>query len=178
MEDFFKAFCETFQAGGLLMVPLAVLAFYLYCSGVGVCIRLSKIKRVCDSDELFDAALKSFITSRELPHDAKKIFPRLRMELMGGVDRRILFLKVLSSVAPLIGLLGTVSGMCASIASAGENPQGVADGISVALITTQAGLVVAIPSWIIAICASALASKILAILSRRESQMIRSEVAA
>ena len=83
MEDFFKAFCETFQAGGLLMVPLAVLAFYLYYSGVGVCIRLSKIKRVCDSDELFDAALKSFITSRELPHDAKKIFPRLRMELMG-----------------------------------------------------------------------------------------------
>ena len=175
MEDFFKAFCETFQAGGLLMAPLAVLAFYLYYSGVGVCIRLSKIKRVCDSDELFDAAL---ITSRELPHDAKKIFPRLRMELMGGVDRRILFLKVLSSVAPLIGLLGTVSGMCASIASAGENPQGVADGISVALITTQAGLVVAIPSWIIAICASALASKILAILSRRESQMIRSEAAA
>ena len=94
------------------------------------------------------------------------------------MDRRILFLKVLSSVAPLIGLLGTVSGMCASIASAGENPQGVADGISVALITTQAGLVVAIPSWIIAICASALASKILAILSHRESQMIRSEAAA
>ena len=83
MEDFFKAFCETFQAGGLLMVPLAVLAFYLYYSGVGVCIRLSKIKRVCDSDELFDAALKSFITSRELPHDAKKIFPRLRSSWEG-----------------------------------------------------------------------------------------------
>lgn len=66
------------------MAPLAVLAFYLYYSGVGVCIRLSKIKRVCDSDELFDAALKNFITSRELPHDAKKISRGLEWNSWAG----------------------------------------------------------------------------------------------
>ncbi len=178
MQGFLTAFAETFRAGGVLMAPLALLAFYLYFSGIGVCVRLAKIKRICDSDGLFCAAFGEFSASRGLGRDAKAAFSRLRMELMAGVDRRILFLKVLSSAAPLIGLLGTVSGMCASIASAGDDPQGVADGISVALITTQAGLVVAIPSWIIAICASALSAKILAALSRRESVMIREEASA
>ena len=178
MQNFLTAFAETFRAGGILMAPLAVLAFYLYFSGIGLCARLAKIKRICDSDGLFRSAFEDLSGRRNLARDAKAKFSRLRMELMAGVDRRIMFLKILSSVAPLIGLLGTVSGMCASIASAGDDPQGVADGISVALITTQAGLVVAIPSWIIAICASALSAKILAVLSRRESVMIREEASA
>lgn len=56
---------------------------------------------------------------------------------------------LLSSVAPLLGLLGTVSGMVATfnvIATYGTgNARALAGGISEALITTQTGLVIAVP---------------------------------
>jgi biopolymer transport protein ExbB len=52
-------------------------------------------------------------------------------------------------IAPLLGFLGTVTGMINSfeaLASVGlNNPAAVAQGISEALITTAAGLIIAIP---------------------------------
>ncbi len=56
---------------------------------------------------------------------------------------------VLASLAPLMGLLGTVSGMLTTfdvIALFGTgNARALAAGVSEALITTQSGLVVALP---------------------------------
>lgn len=54
------------------------------------------------------------------------------------------------AVAPLLGLLGTVSGMIETFASLGDNTLysqsgGIASGISQALLTTQFGLTIAIP---------------------------------
>ena len=95
---------------------------------------------------------------------------------MSGVERRLLSLKILSGTAPLIGLLGTVAGMMICISSAADSGS-VADGISTALITTQAGLVAAIPAWIIAMFATAQTQKLLINLARRESAMIRREEA-
>jgi biopolymer transport protein ExbB len=70
---------------------------------------------------------------------------RLRPELR----RHLAAIAVLASVAPLLGLLGTVMGMVETfdvIAAFGTgNVQGLSGGISVALITTESGLVVAIP---------------------------------
>jgi len=65
------------------------------------------------------------------------------------LERGLSLLAVLAGVAPLLGLLGTVSGMIgmfATIAGAGTgNPRLLSGSISVALITTQFGLVVAVP---------------------------------
>ncbi|HPF69229.1 MAG TPA: MotA/TolQ/ExbB proton channel family protein [Candidatus Krumholzibacteria bacterium] len=70
---------------------------------------------------------------------------RLRRELR----RRLAAISVLAAVAPLLGLLGTVLGMIQTfevIALFGTgNAKAMAGGISVALITTQSGLIVAIP---------------------------------
>ncbi|MBP5640834.1 MAG: MotA/TolQ/ExbB proton channel family protein [Victivallales bacterium] len=61
------------------------------------------------------------------------------------------FMAALVAAAPLLGLLGTVIGMIdtfhatATIASAGPDAASLADGIGKALVTTQAGLVSAIP---------------------------------
>jgi biopolymer transport protein ExbB len=60
------------------------------------------------------------------------------------------FLKIISAVAPLLGLLGTVTGMimtfqAITIFGAGD-PKAMAGGISGALVTTVLGLVVAIPT--------------------------------
>jgi len=70
---------------------------------------------------------------------------RLRLRL----DERLAVIGVLAAVAPLLGLLGTVLGMIETfdvIAVFGTgNSRAMASGIGVALITTQTGLLVAIP---------------------------------
>ncbi|HEX7120219.1 MAG TPA: MotA/TolQ/ExbB proton channel family protein [Longimicrobiales bacterium] len=68
---------------------------------------------------------------------------------MAALERGLIWLATVSNVAPLLGFLGTVVGMIeafAAIESAGEvDAQLVAGGIKVALITTAAGLIIAIP---------------------------------
>lgn len=65
------------------------------------------------------------------------------------LERGLVVLATIANVAPLMGFLGTVIGMViafASIEAAGNvDPGLVAGGIKVALLTTAAGLVIAIP---------------------------------
>jgi len=73
---------------------------------------------------------------------------------LARTSRRIQFAFVLIGAAPLIGLLGTVSGMFATFnglaAAASSAPVDVISrGISEALITTQTGLIIAIPTFIV-----------------------------
>lgn len=67
------------------------------------------------------------------------------------LEHRLSFLSLVGSIAPMVGLLGTVDGMVASfmvIASSDTQPKPsvLAEGISMALITTLVGLVLAIPA--------------------------------
>lgn len=67
-----------------------------------------------------------------------------------ALERNLNWLAICASISPLIGLLGTVTGMIRvfkvlSLEGPG-NPYAMASGISEALITTAAGLIVAIPS--------------------------------
>ena len=61
-------------------------------------------------------------------------------------------IKVIASISPLLGLLGTVWGILSSfsvIAQKGlDNPALFAEGISMALVTTVGGLIVAIPHFV------------------------------
>jgi biopolymer transport protein ExbB len=69
------------------------------------------------------------------------------------MEKPINWLSVIADVAPLLGLLGTVIGMIKVFASIMENGVGdagaLAGGISQALITTAAGLMVAIPALLL-----------------------------
>jgi len=69
---------------------------------------------------------------------------------LGFLERGLVILATVANVAPLIGFLGTVAGMImafASIEAAGDvDPTLVAGGIKVALLTTAAGLLIAIPT--------------------------------
>ncbi|MBW1921271.1 MAG: MotA/TolQ/ExbB proton channel family protein [Deltaproteobacteria bacterium] len=79
------------------------------------------------------------------------------IEEMGGreaviLEKRIGILSTIANIAPLLGLLGTVSGMIKtfkviSVQGVG-NPAPLAGGIAEALITTAAGLSVAIPTLV------------------------------
>ena len=68
---------------------------------------------------------------------------------MAFLEKGMVWLSTVANIAPLLGFLGTVSGMIGAfdaIAKAGDvEPSIVAGGISEALITTASGLVIAIP---------------------------------
>lgn len=67
-----------------------------------------------------------------------------------GLERYLNTLGTIAAISPLLGLLGTVLGMIQVFSSINTeglgNPAALAGGISQALITTAAGLVVAIPT--------------------------------
>ena len=72
---------------------------------------------------------------------------------MPALTRNIAIIQVISIVAPLMGLLGTVIGMIETFQSitlfgAGD-PKTMASGISTALMTTVLGLCVAIPTTLL-----------------------------
>jgi len=76
----------------------------------------------------------------------------------------IMFIKIIAVVAPLLGLLGTVTGMiqtfqAITLYGAGD-PQTMAGGISQALVTTVLGLVVAIPTVFLHWLASSRAKRV------------------
>ena len=81
-------------------------------------------------------------------HVALRDMERRRQELLHGLKRRLWLLATNGSLAPFIGLFGTVLGIVRSFHSMAVTGQGgfavVAAGISEALIATAAGLVVAI----------------------------------
>lgn len=72
---------------------------------------------------------------------------------MVAIDRFGAMILVFAGVAPLLGLLGTVTGMIATFDAITEfgtgDPRLLSGGISEALITTELGLIVAIPSLLL-----------------------------
>lgn len=85
-------------------------------------------------------------------------------------------LKIISMVAPLLGLLGTVTGMiivfqAITIYGAGD-PKAMAGGISSALVTTVLGLVVAIPTLLLHTMLNGKAKKLLHILEEQSAGIV------
>ncbi len=193
MADFFASLVEYLESGGPLMLPLALLAVYIYYTGLDVIFNLNfhakYFRRGADFEKLFweYASEKSLLKRpengaenlgaeelRSFARGVKSGFAHLRLDMFSDMDRKLKALKILSAAAPLLGLLGTVSGMMLSIGGVAHGGgETVAVGISRALITTQAGLTIAIPALVLAMAANAKMQRILVELSRREGMMIR-----
>ena len=95
---------------------------------------------------------------------------------MPGLTKGLLFIKVVSAVAPLMGLLGTVTGMIKTfqvitLYGAGD-PKMMAGGISQALMTTVLGLVVAIPMVLLHTIVSGQSRKIVNILQSQSAGLV------
>lgn len=87
------------------------------------------------------------------------------------LSRGLLFLKIISVVAPLMGLLGTVTGMintfqAITLFGTGD-PKLMAGGISQALVTTVLGLSVAIPTVLLHTIVSGRSKRIIHILEEQ-----------
>lgn len=148
-------------AFGLFLLVLRV--FILFWSGSNVK-KISKIvaKKVeaGEGDEAYDAikkyngsaarVIKS--TLRNIKRDREHIEDIVMENILnesGHIDKFGGFVMVIAAVAPLLGLLGTVTGMIATFDMITEfgtgDPKMLSGGISEALITTMFGLIVAIP---------------------------------
>ena len=112
-------------------------------------------RRVVDGDKsamgrvMFALLSRSGATRRELENTVEDEGSRILYDLRANLRP----IGVIASIAPLLGLLGTVFGLIAAFRSAAElgmgDPRNFAAGIYEALYTTAFGLVVAIPLLII-----------------------------
>ena len=98
------------------------------------------------------ALLKRFAGIMAGSHANREASLRIEGEaVVRKLEKHLSMLSILARLAPLMGLLGTVLGMISTFseianAQAGVNMNQLAGGIWQALITTAAGLVIAIPA--------------------------------
>jgi len=82
--------------------------------------------------------------------DIEKTIENAALYELDRLEKRLGVLATTANVAPMLGFLGTVTGMIKSFGTLAEqgltNPAAVAIGISEALITTATGLIIAIPA--------------------------------
>jgi len=89
-------------------------------------------------------------STAEIEMNVSKAMSDYAPHVIETLEKRLNLLTLIGSVSPLLGMTGTVTGMIASFNSmagaGGLDAGGVAAGISEALITTAAGLLIAIPA--------------------------------
>ncbi len=109
---------------------------------------LAKLTTGSPLGRILAAGLRNLGASREI---MKESIEESGRAVTHELERFLPSLGTIATVAPLLGLLGTVIGMVEIFGSqtpTGNNPAVLAHGISVALYNTAFGLIVAIPSMI------------------------------
>jgi biopolymer transport protein ExbB len=93
-----------------------------------------------------------------------------------ALQRGMLFIKIISVVAPLLGLLGTVIGMIITFQAitlyGTGDPRIMAGGISTALMTTVLGLVVAIPMVLLHTFVNGRSRRIIQVLQEQSAGIV------
>jgi biopolymer transport protein ExbB len=164
LAAFIERAWEITIAGGNAMWAIWLVAFLMCALGANVWIGMtgSGMRRrsrrtverwIKDPSRVRGAVgrlVKDAIGSRSR-EAASLTFAEYKADALEPFERQLKIMKLCVGVAPLLGLFGTVTGMLATFAalasgSGGEQTMSdIAKGISEALITTEAGLVVALP---------------------------------
>jgi biopolymer transport protein ExbB len=168
---------ETIQSGGVVMVPI----FIVSVVALGACLeRMWALRQAAILPHAFELEFLALLR-QERVQDAANLCGRTnaagarimaemlgvvnipreqlkqRLEELGraeavGFEKNVPVVGTAASVAPLLGLLGTVGGMIATFELIERHGAGdighLAGGISIALVTTYAGLVVGIPALV------------------------------
>ena len=114
--------------------------------------KVQEIIKFCKNNKSpLSEIVKKIILNRHMPHnEATEIIQVTGRQETECFERGLFLLELISAITPLMGLLGTVLGMIQVFDTISKVGAGQADalsaGISKALITTVAGLIVAIPS--------------------------------
>ncbi|MBK1834151.1 MotA/TolQ/ExbB proton channel family protein [Roseibacillus ishigakijimensis] len=138
---------SVLDQGGPILWLLLLLCIVLYSILTSTWLGLFEVKKAIKG---LDLTLAHERCEEEVRCDVALF----ELDKLAWVRRRIPVLSVLCALAPLAGLLGTVSGMLSTFSGmasqhAAKPIDAISSGISEALLTTQAGLLIAIPATLI-----------------------------
>ena len=164
---------EIIQKGGLgIMVPLTVLmiiglAYIIerfialskakintaeFLTKIRAALRNKNVKEAVKICETFKGPIASIMKTGLMKYgdpkeEIEKTMENAAMHEIARLERGLPVLSTISNLAPILGFLGTVTGMIASFDALAQlnDPGAVAKGISQALITTAGGLIVSVP---------------------------------
>lgn len=169
------------RQGGWAMIPLGVLSmamvYFIVQNALGLrekvllrpdlipeFIQMMKDKKIVEAHALckenetlftyvFRAGLERTSTNREIDFaKVKEGIDEASTEEITSYMKPIDYLSIIGAVAPMVGLLGTVSGMIKAFQTIGAQgmgkPEALAGNIGEALVTTATGLIVAIPAML------------------------------
>jgi biopolymer transport protein ExbB len=177
---------ERVQQGGLVGFLIIALGIVGLLISIERMIVLGLASRKVTAQLAADAPSKDNALGRVLSvyHDNKTIDTEtLELKLSEAIfketpalNRALLFIKIISVVAPLMGLLGTVSGMIQTFQAitlyGTGDPKLMAGGISQALVTTVLGLTVAIPMVLLHTLVSGRSKRIVQVLQEQSAGII------
>ncbi|MEC7275477.1 MAG: MotA/TolQ/ExbB proton channel family protein [Bdellovibrionota bacterium] len=186
-----KTFMEIVEAGGAIayvIVGLGLVALFLalirgfllykasqFDKGILAHIQKGDLKLVeeqsLSGNTPFDRVLLKTFLSKDKEREAREnVIHESILGELNYLDKFGAIILVMAAVAPLLGLLGTVTGMISTFDIITEfgtgDPKLLSSGISEALITTKLGLVVAIPSLLLGNLLGGWSGKIKVMLER------------
>ncbi len=174
--DFLSNALELFHHGGWVMYPLVACSILVIAIAIE---RFTYYRKNCSNNKLISEKVielakkqkwteteqfcnnhRCFISDvllnglkyRECPMSMKESFEEIVSVKANGLKRNLNYLDTIVTMAPLLGLLGTVIGMIGSfrvLDVAGDNPALITDGVGEALIATATGLCVAVLALIV-----------------------------
>lgn len=193
---------DAIVKGGPVMIPLlfaSVLAlavalerlWYLYSTRVDSEDLMDEVRLNLNQGKLMQAVqvakrsksqvaalVATAVAYSDLPMDQlkEKMEDVSRAELY-KMERRLVMLDAIVTIAPLLGLLGTVTGIIRSFNILGNleglaSPQALSGGIAEALITTAAGLIIAIPTMAVYHWIQSIIDRRVADMNRRSSEIL------
>lgn len=155
---------EIWGKGGWAMWAIAVIALLIFGTGIHVWLGLRATGFTAVPERKWRwwiehprertgpiGRMLDFVTGGRSTKDTAFFFQQLRSTELPPFERDLKIVKTAVAAAPLVGLLGTVTGMLATFGALSTGSGGdqtmekIAEGISEALITTETGLVVALP---------------------------------
>lgn len=135
--------------------------------------RLAELCAGCHLGEIFRAGLAGARHGREAMKDAME---DAAAPVVHDLERYLTALGTIAAISPLLGLLGTVLGMIEVFRALVEdgigNPGIFASGISEALVTTAAGLAVAIPTLILHRYLLRKVDDLVVVMERRSARLV------
>jgi len=177
-----EGFIEHIRQGGFWIYPILILASFSFLAALSKWLQLLSIRQFRPQlvQDIIDALKQgnsdaAILSNQAIMHPASDIISRgielysdnsnisrdtleeslyeKFLESLPSLNKGLQIIAIASATAPLLGLLGTVTGMIETfrlinIFGTGD-AKSLASGISEALVTTEFGLIVAIPSLIL-----------------------------
>lgn len=193
---------EIIVLGGPLMIPIVLCSvvalavilerwWYLWRSSIDTDDLMEEIKLAVQAGKYLEAMqiakrsrgpVAAVIAAGIAYYDRDEAELRKHMEEVGQLEvnkleRRLPVLELIVAVAPMLGLLGTVTGLIdsfnvlAALQGIGE-PTALSAGVAEALITTAAGLTVAIPTMVFNSFLSNRVDRLVVDMNKRVSELI------